>query len=705
MGVSTCYVPLICTLCVSTLALTNPFVIQSMGDFWTMYDTAQSASFSFDVDLRCDLHFSNHERQMERPLGQGFDKIKIPNAYNGVFEGNNHTIFGLNMTLPYQPSSDAAFFGLLGNATIRNLRFDPSCVFDGAWSGSLAVKTHSKSSVVIENVHSSATVRSGGTAGGLIAYVGSLDITFESCSNNGDISVTTQPDIKIQGVGGIAGQLNNQNTTIRDCHNNGTINVKMSTSDSMKESLHTSGIIGAAYLYSSPQLTVKSCTNSGNITITVGDATKDFPKNVSASGIVSFSRMSFGDFIIHKCHNNGTISVTSKTEGMELYGSGIASIIVDAEQTDMVVNVTECSNHGIITTSGTSTNTFSSGIVSSNSMTNLSLVSCMNRGFVTSTNQSCGLASYASSVENSVNTGFVNGSYSYGLVKEGISACCSVSMGDLQSVFSSYPIAYSSKRSRYLFYRQGISAGIPRHGYLLILNNSWVAPDLNNKDIVDYLNFIVGEQKYTMWWTSNLTLGHQIRFNGTSIPESLKTTIVAEHDETIRSAIKREGPQELLSQNMYLMDAGLDDHVTSYVTIFVKKVHQLSFSGAVNETTIIHIVDGEVLTAKQLEPIQEFLNNIKFLIVDDNGRHFNASEPVICDRQFTIKKAKLIEVIVDCPVDDDDIKDVISIISKDNVAVRVIASEDEDGTTRLVIVVDDDHSDDVLDFLVSCNSP
>ena len=258
----------------------------------------------------------------------------------------------------------------------------------------------------------------------------------------------------------------------------------------------------------------------------------------------------------------------------------------------------------------------------------------------------------------------------------------------------------------HLFYRKDISATITSVGLPIVLdNNRWIVPDDNRTDVVDHLNSIVGEQNFTMWWTSNLTLGHQIRFTGTNIPESIDTTIVAEHDETIQSAIKREGSQELLNQNMYLMNVGLDDHVISDVTVFVKKIHRLSFSGAVNETTIIHIVDGEVLTAKQLEPIQEFLNNIKFLIVDDNGRHFNASEPVICDRQFTIKKAKLIEVTVDCPVNDDGIEDVISIISKGNSTVRIIASEDEDGTTRLVIAVDDEHSDDVLDFLVSCNSP
>ena len=193
----------------------------------------------------------------------------------------------------------------------------------------------------------------------------------------------------------------------------------------------------------------------------------------------------------------------------------------------MVVNVTECSNHGIITTSGTPT-AFSSGILSSNSMTNLSLVSCMNRGFVTSTNHSCGLASYASSVENSVNTGFVNGSYSYGLSKEVIIGCCSVSMGDFQSSVYSFSTAGLSQVSSHLFYRIDISATITSVGLPIVLdNNRWILPDDNRTDVVDHLNSIVGEQNFTMWWTSNLTLGHQIRFNGTNISESIDTTIVA----------------------------------------------------------------------------------------------------------------------------------------------------------------------------------
>ena len=62
-----------------------------MDDFWMMYETAQSDSFSFDVVLRRDLDFSNQERKMEHPLGHVMD-ISF-NAYNGVFEGNNHTIF------------------------------------------------------------------------------------------------------------------------------------------------------------------------------------------------------------------------------------------------------------------------------------------------------------------------------------------------------------------------------------------------------------------------------------------------------------------------------------------------------------------------------------------------------------------------------------------------------------------------------------
>ena len=266
------------------------------------------------------------------------------------------------MTNPHQTSSDAAFFYMLGNATIRNLRFDSSCVFDGAWSGALAVKTDSKSSVVIENIHTSATVRSGGNAGGLIANADSLDMTFESCSNNGEISVVTQFGILLQAVGGIVGYLFSQNIIIRDCHNNGTINVKMDTPYFATNMFHASGIVGVAYI-SNPHLTVESCTNSGNVTITVGNVPNNLPQSVLASGIISLDRMSSGDVIVNKCHNNGTISVSLQTDGMDLYGSGIASIIADLEPTNMILNVTECSNHGIITASGTSTNSFSSGIV------------------------------------------------------------------------------------------------------------------------------------------------------------------------------------------------------------------------------------------------------------------------------------------------------------------------------------------------------
>ena len=589
---------------------------------------------------------------------------------------------------------------MLGNATIRNLRFDSSCVFDGAWSSALTVKTDSKSSVVIENVHSSATVRSGGIAGGLIVYVNSLDGIFDSCSNNGDITVTTQHGIMSEGVGGIVGYLKSQNTVIRECHNNGTIHIKMETPVRAIYVFHASGIVGAAYLSLNPLLTVESCTNSGNVTITVGDVTKSLLKNESVSGIISLYGMSSSDVTIHKCHNNGTISVSSQEDGMSLYGSGIASIITGTTLKDIVVNVTECSNHGIINTSGTTT-AFSSGIVSSNFMQNLSLVSCMNRGFVTGTNHSCGLASYASNVENSVNTGCVNGSYSYGLVTKGSLAWFSVSIGDLQSSVCSYSTTGMFNSYQAVFFRDDIPADVKIGTSMVLNNNRWV-DSYDNIDVMDYLNDYVGKQNFTMWWASNLTLGHQIHFNGTNIPESLKTKIVAEHDETIRSAIKREGPQELLNQKMFTVDVGLDFHVISDMSVAVKKVHTLTFVGVVNQT--VFVLDGEVPTMETLKPISDFVNNKGFIITLTNNTTvlFNPNAPVTNSASYTIKKAACVKVVIGdgSGLTDDEIIEAITDGITDNDPATIIRVVDiircDDGSVVVRVDVEEDKADSAV---------
>ena len=243
--------------------------------------------------------------------------------------------------------------------------------------------------------------------------------------------------------------------------------------------------------------------------------------------------------------------------------------------------------------------------------------------------------------------------------------------------------------------------------------------------------------------------------------------VVAEHGETIRHAVQQEGLVELLNESQYLVNGHLDDPVVSDCALIVKKVHALYFLGLVNETIFvvdgevpsteqlqpiqifvgngdyliannngkhfnpnepvmgddtftikaihklcfsgvanetIFVVDGEVPSAQQIEAIQEFIDSDNYLIVDNDGKHFNASEPVMSDNNYTIKQAKSLEIIVDGSVSEDDIKDIISVISDGNVIVRVIASDNEDGTTRLVIVVDDDHSDDIYDRLISCKS-
>ena len=57
-------------LCFSAWGIDSLYVINNMDDFWLMYEKANNGEFSFDVDLQCDLNFSQQPRRMEHPFGQ-----------------------------------------------------------------------------------------------------------------------------------------------------------------------------------------------------------------------------------------------------------------------------------------------------------------------------------------------------------------------------------------------------------------------------------------------------------------------------------------------------------------------------------------------------------------------------------------------------------------------------------------------------------
>lgn len=234
-------------------------------------------------------------------------------GFEGVFDGNNHTITGLNIKYSKKISSytgsEAIRFGLFGmlrNATVRNLTISDSNIsvtLDSGTVGTLAGNAHD---TVIENCHvtDSVTVSAAYHAGGLIgsasdgqiigctnaAAVTSTDAnaggiatmcdSIQDCSNSG--AITASDD-----AGGITATLNSSAT---NCENTGEIKARE----------YAGGIcasFGDGALNSKDNdntVAMKGCTNSGTVT----------SETDPAGGITS--RASAGSIV--DCVNTGTVT-------------------------------------------------------------------------------------------------------------------------------------------------------------------------------------------------------------------------------------------------------------------------------------------------------------------------------------------------------------------------------------------------------------
>ena len=499
---------------------------------------------------------------------------------------------------------------------------------------------------------------------------------------------------------------------MEDCHNSGLVTLRLIKKGELAKGSYTGGIIGFAYVGDGASLSINSSTNSGNVFLII-NKTVDCPFKQAAIGGIgvlhAFESSGTGTSqnlhsTIRDCSNTGDVSITSPDVSFSIFAGGIVACDTDPKSASFNLTLDGCLNSGSVSASANNAPYLAkaSGLAMFNMSGQLNIISSMNSGDVISSGTAFGLANVADVVENSVNLGVVNGLIAFGISETANYSARVVSIGNVigkehYATYKLQPQLYST------FYGQSDSTA--SCGQKIFVNDTTKRWVINGtlRDVMNMLNKDVEENKYSRWWTSNLTLGHRLILNGTSLPGSMKEMIV-EHGEIIRYVLQREGLQELLNESQYLFIGNLDNPVVSDCVFEVKKVHMLIFSGIANGT-IIFVVDSDVPSVQKLEPIQGFINNDNFLIVNEFGKHFNASEPVNRNDNYTVKHAKSLEVIVDGPVSEDDIRDVIDIISDGgNVVIRVIVSDNEDGTTRLVFVVDDDHSDDVYDRLVYCKS-
>ncbi len=241
--------------------------------------------------------------------------LKATNArFNGVLDGNNHTITQYNNT--HTDYGHAIISALGDNGVIRNLKLEGE-----SKCGNLVETMFGG---LIENVVSNVQVKpdanySAGSAimGGL---VNSMRYgTIKNCVNKNTVEACSYGSAGSLGVGGIVGEVYNstpygQPVLIMNCINRGEV----------KKGSHSGGIIGRIWAMDCP-VRIINCKNHGSIS-----------GKSSAAGIAGYITTSTAGTVhaIENCSNHGSVG---KTSGVTNRNSGIAGILGIQENQEIIL--------------------------------------------------------------------------------------------------------------------------------------------------------------------------------------------------------------------------------------------------------------------------------------------------------------------------------------------------------------------------------
>lgn len=240
----------------------NELNISSAAEFKAFADAVNAGTSyeGYTVNLTTDIDISEYCHPGEGMDLKVWDPIgKRTNWFQGILEGNGHTISGLYV----YGMSDVGLFGYVNGATIRNL--------------TVAGEVH-----VINNGES---YYSGGIAGFI------TDGTIENCCNKTNITLGTGT-VRGYNIGGIVGGIG-PNATITGCCNLGNITVANST--------HVGGIAG--YMVSTSHISY--CYNMGTVWT---------DENGVASGIIGwYPQGPYPTDCVSYCYNAGQVFPREKS--------------------------------------------------------------------------------------------------------------------------------------------------------------------------------------------------------------------------------------------------------------------------------------------------------------------------------------------------------------------------------------------------------
>lgn len=259
------------------------------------------------------------------------------NNFQGVFQGENHTIYGLFCN---SVSANGLFNNCDNTAQIKDLHVDKSLIINTSsgtpYVGGITGSIWCDPSAIIINCSFSGIIkcRSKGYVGGIVGYACSpsntISVTIKGCKNYANISGGSS-------VGGIVGYANQDfhKTVISKCTNYGKICgqnisdiyvggiVGQQSGDDNGELIieqcnnlntvsggqYVGGILGYAYPKFGSYCTIKQCYNTGNIESSVSSG--------CAGGIIGISYANVsGQTNIQNCFNIGNVKATYRAGGL-----------------------------------------------------------------------------------------------------------------------------------------------------------------------------------------------------------------------------------------------------------------------------------------------------------------------------------------------------------------------------------------------------
>lgn len=197
--------------------------------------------------------------------------------FTGIFNGDNHKIYGLNCTNTAEGHT-AGLIGVAGGiAAVKDVYLKSGTVKSTGSAGALIGMA--KGTISVLDCTANGVSVSGEVAGGVVGRAAGEELTMKS-SKNYDGAVTAT-----EAAGGVVGSLDSGETRgLQACFNDGTV----------KGGKTAGGIIG--YVRNPAQISMRRCTNQGDI----GSGNELY-----SGGIIGYSESSY--LIIEDSPNNGVV--------------------------------------------------------------------------------------------------------------------------------------------------------------------------------------------------------------------------------------------------------------------------------------------------------------------------------------------------------------------------------------------------------------